>query len=258
MPNTLTVDGVDLLATYGAYIFPRDDVESSPERNMTFYDPPGRDGSVLGTTTSLRDVEITYDFIINEDAEENLSGLRNFLMSRKGWVRIEDPNDTDHFRNGVYLGPLRPNLPKEKDKAKGSIVFRCQPQKWLVSGETVITYTTSGEKIITNPTPFDGAPIIRVYGYGYFSINYAVQVQIFSSLFTDFPDLTYIDIDVETMNMYNGNIYLGKYVATRENYATTYGMDIPKFSPGANKLWIPSSEMYELSKIEITPRWWEV
>lgn len=258
MPNTLTVDGVDLLATYGAYIFPRDDVESSPERTMTFYDLPGRDGSVLGTTTSLRDVEITYDFIINEDAESNLSGLRNFLLSRKGRLRIEDPNDTDHFRRGVYLGPLKPNLPKEKDKAKGSIAFRCQPQRWLVSGETVITYTTSGHKTITNPTQVDGAPLIRAYGYGRFSINSAVTVQIFSSLYTDYPSLTYIDIDVETMNMYNGDTYLGKYVTTSQYGATVYGMDITKFAPGSNDFYIPSSEISTLTKIEITPRWWEV
>lgn len=156
MLDHLYVDGTDL-TTFGGYYFDGY-TRNAPVREYTFYDIPGRNGSVLGPSSRLQNIEVAYDFII--DSEANLRSLRSFLMSREGYVRIEDSVHTTEYRMGVFEGPLEVTSTKDRDQHKGTIVFNCQPQRWLKSGETEIQFNTFG--LIENFTPFDVYPLYRI------------------------------------------------------------------------------------------------
>lgn len=280
MLDHLYVDGTDL-TTFGGYYFDGY-TRNAPVREYTFYDIPGRNGSGLGPTSRLKNIEIAYDFII--DSEANLRSLRSFLMSREGYVRIEDSAHTTEYRMGVFEGPLDVASTKDRDQHKGTIVFNCRPQRWLKSGETATNITsavptsnpaqahTSSQCVtFTNPSSFPSTPFLRIYGYGMLFIDQdagnplGIVVTDYSA---DYPTLSYIDIDCETMNAYNGDRNMNKYVSFRRleslsHYSVnTAGFDAPKFLPGDTDVFfcnaLSTTSFNYITKVEVTPRWWEV
>lgn len=252
MRKHLYVDNVDL-ATYGVYISGQGTF-GAPEREYTFYDVPGRDGSIPGINTRLRNIEVKYDCFIYSNFETNIRDLRSFLLSKTGYVRIEDDYDTTHFRRGIYSGPFEPNVTETNDAGSFTLTFNCQPQRWLKSGETKLTKTA--DFTISNPTIFKAKPLIRANlyngNYGPYVSFGGVRIIIDSTVNTVLG-LTYVDVDCETQNVYNGSTNLAAYVAFKESGSSVYGLDAPKLSPGSNTVAIGG-----MQSLEITPRWWEL
>lgn len=260
MRNHLYVDGTDL-ATFGVYCSGQGTF-GAPEKEVTTYDVPGRNGSVLGVNTRLENIRVTYPCFIYANFKENMQRLRSFLLSRAGYVRISDSYDTTHFRLGYFPGPISPDVTVRNNAAQFNLVFDCLPQRWLTSGETVIEKTTLPTTDITNPTLFAASPLFEVFGYGEFLITptglAGVAVSISSDLSTDYPSITSIFLDCESNDIYtptNPTAGIAKYVTTQEYPNGSYGVDLPKFSPGINSVRIFNST---LTKLNITPRWWEV
>lgn len=250
MRNTLTVDGVDLSTTYGVYIS-GGGTFSAPRKAYNWYEVPARNGGVLGYERRLENIEVTYQCFIYANFDTNLSGLRNFLLSRNGLVTIADSYHPLEFRRGVYAGPFEPTVERSLDSGRFELTFICQPQRWLTSGETVITKSPGLSWPIDNPTAFNAKPLLRVYGYGTVDFDgYYTGTRI------DIADygLSYIDIDCESMNCYSGDTNLCEYV-TFIYQATVAGVDAPVLHPGTNYV---SLQGANVTSIEITPRWWEV
>ena len=251
MRKHLYVDNVDL-ATYGVYISGQGTF-GAPEREYTFYDVPGRDGSIPGINTRLRNIEVKYDCFIYSNFETNIRNLRSFLLSKTGYVRIEDDYDTTHFRKGIYSGPFEPNVTETNDAGSFTLTFNCQPQRWLKSGEQYVTIT--GSQSITNPTIFPAKPLVRVQSFSssYPDVSFGgVVIKIDASVKTDLG-LTYVDVDCETQNVYNGATNLAAYVAFKKSGESVYGLDAPKLAPGSNTI-NPGTT----GTVYITPRWWEL
>ena len=122
--------------------------------------------------------------------------------------------------------------------AKAVISFYRKPQRFLLSGESAVVLTASGS--ITNPTRFKSKPFIRVYGSGVLGIG-GTNITIASHSYT------YMDIDCET-----GRAYYG--VTSLDNKVTLNAIDFPTLNPGANGI----SKGSGITRIEITPRWWEL
>lgn len=249
MREHLTVDGKDL-ADFGVYIS-GDGTFSSPEKDYDWYDVPSRNGSVLGYERRLKNISVSYDCGIYTNFDTNISGLRNYLLSRNGLVRISDTYHTGEYRMGVYAGPFEPTIERTLDAGRFTLTFDCLPQRWLTSGETVTTFNTGNGWTITNPTSFVAKPLLRIYGYG--TVDFGGYYTGTRISIADYGQ-TYIDIDCETMNCYNGTTNLCEYV-TFIYHASVAGVDAPTLAPGSTTIDIQGAN---ITKMELTPRWWEV
>lgn len=257
MPNQLTIDGVNITTTYGVYITGTG-IYNSPEKEYNWHEIPNRDGSILGVERRLRNVEIVYNAVIYNNLDSNISGLRNFLLSRNGLVRISDTAHPDEFRMGVYSGPFEPVVSRYGQIGIFVLEFTCQPQRWLTSGEVEASQsitpsaTTKISLTVTNPTNFPSRPLLKVYGTGTLTVN-GTDVIISDTLPSSVP---YLIIDCDTMTIYQSgyDTNYNPYVSMRS--ANEYGVDFPTLKSGNNT--ISTAYSQNISQVKVTPRWWRV
>ena len=223
--------------TYGVHIS-GSGTFNAPARAYENIAVPGRNGDLLSQNTRLQNVLLTYPAGIVSGTKANLEGLRSALLSVVGYARLTDTYHPDEFRLAVYKGPFSVDMVRDLSAGQFDITFECKPQRFLTSGETVTTVTAN--TAISNPTPFDARPLLRVYGYGTLKVG-STTVTI-----TDYNN-TYIDIDCELMDCFNGSTNLNSFVTFSSN-------DFPTLKSGSNGVEISGS----ITKVEITPRWWRV
>jgi phage-related protein len=182
-------------------------------------------------------MDVSYDAVIMHDFDQMFDSFRVFMVSQKGYHRLEDTVHPDEYRMAEFTGPVKPNVAPFNKAGKFVIKFRCKPQRYLKSGEKVTpetTFTSAGQ--IYNPTPFESKPVLRVYGTGQFGIgNQSIRITS-ANQYTDF-DCELKDAFKGTTNC-NGNIQL-------------LSGDFPVIKPGVVGISLGSG----ITKIEITPRW---
>ena len=168
--KSLIFDGEDS-RDYGVYITGQA-VYNAPERDVEMISIPGRNGSFALDKGRFQNIEVTYPAGIFADTEadfaEAISDFRNFLCSRKGYVRLTDEYNPDEFRMAVYKSGLEVE-PAQLKAGEFNIVFDCNPQRFLISGEQTIEVANG--QTITNPTRFESSPMLEVEGYGTIGFN---------------------------------------------------------------------------------------
>ena len=229
MRNWLTFDGVSL-KDFGVYIN-GGGTFNAPARSREVISVPGRNGDLIIDNGRYENTDVVYHAFIYRDFSVNVEGLRNLLLSRTGYVRIEDTYHPDEFRMGVYTGNFQADVVDWLEAGEFDLTFNCKPQRFLKSGEETITLTANGG--ILNETGQIAKPMLRVYGTGTFSFN--------GKSMTISAANTYTDIDCEIMDAFKG---------TDNRNAFVSGI-FPELIPGANVIGIGT-----VSKIEIIPRWW--
>ena len=175
--KTFTFDG-ESSADYGVYIT-GEGVFNAPERAVEMVDIPGRNGSYALDQGRFGNIEVTYTAGMVDDSEtdfaDRLADVRNWLCSKKGYVRLEDDYNPDEYRMAVYSSGISV---EHADLRTGEfeISFDCKPQRWLTSGETATAVANNGT--LTNPTRFDAEPLLEVKGYGGIEFNgYEIDVE---------------------------------------------------------------------------------
>ena len=241
--NYLVIDGRSSL-DFGVYIS-GGGTYKSPERSYEEVEVPGRNGVILIDKGHYKNIDVTYSaFIFDtfiEKFEENINALRSFLISRNGYVRIEDTYHPDEFRLGYYNDEFDPDIFEDFKAGQFDITFKCKPQRFLKSGELKLTHGTDFETKLCNPTNHKALPLIRAYGTGTFTIA-GKRLQIRSAN-------QYTDIDCDLQEAYKNTFA----TSCNNNIALTDGV-FPCLEPGDNTISIPTS----ITKFEITPRWWTV
>lgn len=244
MRKKLYVDGVDL-STYGVYITGTGTF-GAPSRKLELTDVPGRNGALVGIDKSYNNISVSYPCFIYTSLETNMAGLRAFLLSRSGYVKITDDYHTGEYRMGIYDGPFTPTIQKTGDAGSFTLTFDCMPQRFLDSGDTIITGLKNGGTI-TNPTRFNALPIIyltKVAG-GTFTIN-GVELAYYSS-----GSNRNVAIDCQNMECYDTDDGTS---CNAKLYTTTF--EFPFLSPGANTITTSLGwDMYD-GDLKIQPRWW--
>lgn len=164
--------------TYGVYIT-GEAVYNAPEREVEMISIPGRNGAFALDRGRFENVEVTYPAGIFAETEadfrEAISEFRNFLCSRKGYVRLQDEYNPNEYRMAVYKSGLEVE-PAQLKAGQFNIVFDCKPQRFLKSGEDPVT--VSSEDTLTNPTLFEAQPLLEVEGHGAitFSNGYTISI----------------------------------------------------------------------------------
>lgn len=221
---------------YSAWIF-ENDTFSAPKRNYNTQQVPGRNGSLLMDQKHYDNVSHVLDCIIYENAATNVTALRNWLLSKVGYKRLEDSNHPDEFYLAAYKSAITANMSPGQHIAKIKLTFDRKPQRFLKTGETMTAYTATGT--ITNPTLFPARPLLRVYGEGRVGIGDG------SILITSAN--SYTDIDCEAMEAYKGTTSCNANIRVS-------GSSFPTLMPGSNGITLYSG----ISRVEVTPRWWRL
>lgn len=224
--KTFTFDG-ETSADYGVYIT-GEGVFNAPERAVEMVDIPGRNGSYALDQGRFGNIEVTYTAGMVDDSEtdfaDRLADVRNWLCSKKGYVRLEDEYNPDEYRMAVYSSGISV---EHADLRTGEfeISFDCKPQRWLKSGETATAVANNGT--LTNPTRFDAEPLLEVKGYGGIEFN-GYEIDIENALLGDVvlidetqaSNTFYVDTsvfnngDTITVNAkYNGSVSCRPYVS---------------------------------------------
>lgn len=171
MQNSIIFGGVDS-ADYGIYIG-GEGTFNAPKRDVEMISIPGRNGTFVLDKGRFENIEVTYSaFNYESDLAtfaQNLSDFRNAICSQKGYQRLTDTFHTDEYRMAAYIDGLDIKPINYNTASTFEIKFDCKPQRFLTSGETAVTVTSGGT--ITNPTPFDSSPLLKLYGYGDIQIN---------------------------------------------------------------------------------------
>lgn len=213
-------------------------VYSTPERNYESIEIAGRSGNLIIENDKFDNVEHRYPMIILKDFNENYAALKSFLLSKKGYQRLADTFYPDEF----YLASFKrfENIKQQfLHGTMGScvLVFERKPQRYLVRGEDVYTFTTTGNHYILSPTPFNALPILRVWGSGTLTINGKSIV-----INTEQEYLT-IDCELQEVLEYGGNLDI-----------TLSSGEFPSLHEGNNLIRVGSG----ITKVQVTPRWWKL
>lgn len=264
-------DGVDS-RQFDAYIF---DVDShnAPAKQVNTATIPGRSGDLLLPGWRFGNVTHSYDVIILRHFERNYEELRNFLLSREGYCRLEDSIHPDEFYTAYFASDIQPEHRTRKPYGKFRLTFTRKPQRWLKSGEQEYVLLPRWYSP-ANPTKFGCYPLITLKCKGEtitgdrFTIyiwQYNGDTPANSATRITMPENDYcpntedylINIDMETLQTYvtypGGGLqgYYNKYVTYRvsgdEKYAFQMGPDA-KIQVSAG------GENYK--EIRIKPRWY--
>lgn len=168
--KSLVFDG-ESSRDFGVYIT-GEAVYNAPEREVEMITIPGRSGQLALDKNRFENIEVTYPAGIfagtETDFADAVSDFRNFLCSRKGYVRLTDEYHPNEYRLAVYKSGLE--VKAEQLKAgQFDIIFDCKPQRFLISGETPVTIQNGAT--LVNPTLFGSKPMLEVSGYGTIGIN---------------------------------------------------------------------------------------
>lgn len=247
MRKKLYVDGVDL-STYGVYVTGTG-TYGAPARKLEVTSIPGRNGNILGIDKSYANISVTYPCFIYASLESNLAALRAFLLSRPGYVKIKDDYHAGEYRMGIFEGPFSPTIQRKGDAGAFNLVFNCMPQRFLDSGDTLITVPYTGGTI-TNPTSFSSLPLIMTdeINNAEFTFN---DVTVKIAALGGVGVYKKVTIDCETMECYDtndGTSYNDKLSLTDFRF--------PELAPGSNTLTPVSIAWGSYDGFKILPRWW--
>lgn len=210
----------------------------APSRKIETVQVPGRNGDLHLEQDAFHNRSKVYDVYFHAPAAspDQAHAVKAWLMGAKGYRRLEDVYEPDHFYLAAFHGPL--DISNQLNKyGKCTVEFNCKPQAWLKSGEIATEMTSAGK--IFNPCAFAARPIIKVYGSGSGSITVEGTTVEINSLDQ------FVILDSELQNAYQGD---------ENKNETIYAPEFPVLQPGGNGVsWAGGIE-----KIEITPRWWEL
>ena len=233
--ETFYLDGIDAQSA-GIYL-QKPIVFSEAVPNIESKTIPGRNGDLIFDTGSYKNRSGSAScFCLQEDVEGAVSSAGRFLMSKKGYRRLETSDDPNHY----WMARVE-NSPQMEMRvrvlAPFDISFDCKPQRFLKSGENAVVFTASGS--LSNQYGQTALPLITLYGQGVGTLtigNCVVEVK-------ELDEILFLDSD--TQNAYNdsGN-------QNMKINAPTF----PTLPDGETQISFSGG----IERVEIVPRWWEL
>lgn len=222
---------------FGAYVTDAG-VQDSPKKRYEQVKVQGRNGDLMIDLDTYDNLQLVYPAVIPENFDVNFAALRAFLLSRKGYQRIEDEFHPNEYRLGIFVDAIKPKVPSLKwEYGTFELEFDCKPQRFLKSGEIELEFTEDAD--IWNETLFPAKPLLRVYGTGIFGVGTEI-LQIDEAG-------QYTDIDCEAMECYEGT-------TNRNGAVKLLSGKFPELYAGQNGVVLGEG----ITKIVVTPRWWTV
>lgn len=233
--RSFTYNAIESTA-FGILIDEGEDFKTA-ERDYTVCEIPGRNGDLTIDNGRYKNVDITYKCGIGVGFKANMDAFREWLMANIDYKRLEDSRQPTVYRMARVKSAPDPSVFHGMHGGTFEVTFDCKPQRFLKTGETMQSFTSSGT--ITNPSRYTALPLIRVYGTGTLTVGGATVTISSANSYTDL-DCSLQDAFKGTTNC-NGNIVLNSG-------------SFPSLSPGSNGIVLGSG----ITRVEITPRWWTI
>ena len=223
-----------------------DAVYDSPPRDVEQVEVPGRNGTITIDHGRFDNYELSYQAYIYVGGlhlfSEIVNRFRNALASQKGYQRLWDSFNPGQYRlaqfvNGFDAKPMMNNTVAELE-----LKFNCKPQRFLLSGDESIDWTSSGT--LENPTPFEALPNLLVYGSGQLTIE-GNTITVGSS------QSRIVTIDSELMECYE---IVGSGLVPLNSVVSFSTGEFPVLQPGLNHITLGSG----ITQIKIVPHWWVI
>ena len=234
--STLTFNGTDL-ADFGVHIS-GEGTYNAPSRSVEEQIVPGRNGTLIIDSGRWENIIVTYPAYITEDFASNMAALRDFLLSVRGYARLEDTYHPTEFRLANFSDGITVETSgRYNAQGRFDLSFNCKPQRFLKSGEIAIELTEDGA--VNNQTLFEAKPLIRIYGEGTVGIG-SVDVTFDGST-------EYVDLDCEIQDAYYGPSNMNSSITLSPNR-------FPTLPAGSTGIVLGSG----ITQVDITPRWFEL
>lgn len=208
---------------------------NAPERDVENITVPGRNGDLHIDHGRFKNIQIVYPAFITKDFRANFDAFKAFMLSQRGYKRLCDTYSPEVYRMAAYKSAIEPKMTARNLAGSFNIVFDCDPRRFLVSGEAVKSFTVAGT--LRNPTLYDSAPLLRVYGSGTVTIN--------GITLTLAGVDGYVDIDCDIQEAYKGAVNCNDKVTLTDGV-------FPTLKPGDNEI------EQTAERVEVTPRWWTI
>ena len=126
---------------------------------------PGRNGVIVREDGSFETYQQEYKISFSEAAQgidpyETARDIAVWLLGTPGFHRLEDGFEPDYFRMARYSGEFNVDT-MLMEYGKATLTFDVQPQRYLKSGETPLTFTGGSMSSIVNPTQFEARPLLK-------------------------------------------------------------------------------------------------
>lgn len=116
--------------------------QNHPELKLDVVSIPGRNGDMIVSQNAWHNYEQQYDIFAGEadgEAPQKYFDIIAWLTSAKGYARLEDSFDPDHYRMAYFAGPLDVAFTLTR-VGRATITFNCKPQRFLEDGSEYVTY----------------------------------------------------------------------------------------------------------------------
>ena len=126
---------------------------------------PGRNGVIVREDGSYDTYQQEYQISFSQAAQNRdpyavARDIAVWLLGSPGFCRLEDGFEPEHFRLARYSGAFDVDTVL-MEYGKATLTFDVQPQRYLKSGETPLTFTGGSTTSITNPTQFEARPLLK-------------------------------------------------------------------------------------------------
>lgn len=170
MRNTQIIFNGESSSDHGIIVteYPR---TTHPSRRGEAYSILGRNGAEYAEDGSFDNCERAYNVAFPEchrPAVSVCNDLAAWLLSSRGYCRLEDSFEPEHFRLARYAGPL--DIEQILGKwGRASLSFDCRPERFLKSGEKEVDAFDSLQ--IFNPTRFASKPLFIITASNNFTLE---------------------------------------------------------------------------------------
>lgn len=204
----------------------------SPEKDYELVEIMGRNGNLSIYNDRFKDITLPFPCFIRTGFVEKYRSLLAYLNSQTGYQRLETDKEPNHFRKALFQGIVDPQTTAFNHGGFFTVNLLAHPQRFLKSGEIPVSASE-----LWNPTLFPSQPLIRCYGNGSLTIN-SQTITVASNPYD------YVDIDCELMDAFCGSNNANSYVS--------FDTDSVVLKSGTNGI------THNMTKVEITPRWYEI
>lgn len=114
------------------------DAFAMPERDIDTFEVPGKNGELIVDNGRFKNVDITYQVVIESGFAEKINTFKRALGQLRGYVRLEDTFDFDVYRMANVREIKIDELGTRYNGGTFEFKINCKPQKFLKSGEEPI------------------------------------------------------------------------------------------------------------------------